>query len=288
MLFAFNFCITYMYIHICVHIIFKIWYIIIILSYYLLCAVHLMKGFVYEKMLQGNQNYSQNRSFLTGNEENPANVYKRTSARIGPMFGYKGLSMKTTSLNHTAQIFLTRPSVSSCVQSQIENTPPAVHLYNLRGYPPCMLCLPYAERVYPSCLTSLHLYMDIHHSWASLLSKLAASSSSRYLKLQSASGGKNDGIKAFNPLADCIRYLLLNSVRQRTDPVAEGPLSSSTKKICGFEKNLSTAALDGTGVFLYLTPPHHPQPSSPPPPTHAHPPPSLISLWHGGVVAPPP
>jgi hypothetical protein len=40
-----------MYIHICVHIIFKIWYIIIILSYYLLCAVHLMKGFVYEKML---------------------------------------------------------------------------------------------------------------------------------------------------------------------------------------------------------------------------------------------
>jgi hypothetical protein len=54
MLFDFSFCITYLYIHNCVHIIFKIWYILIILSYFLLCAVHLMQGFVYEKMLQGN------------------------------------------------------------------------------------------------------------------------------------------------------------------------------------------------------------------------------------------
>jgi hypothetical protein len=54
MLSDFNFCITYMYIHNCVHIIFKIWYITIILSYFLLCAVHLMQGFVYEKMLEGN------------------------------------------------------------------------------------------------------------------------------------------------------------------------------------------------------------------------------------------
>jgi hypothetical protein len=53
MLFDFNFCITYMYTHNCVHIMFKIWYITIILSYFLLCAVHLMQGFVYEKMLQG-------------------------------------------------------------------------------------------------------------------------------------------------------------------------------------------------------------------------------------------
>ncbi len=96
MLFAFNFSITYMYIHNFVHIIFKIWYIIIILSYFLLCAVHLMQGFIYQKMLQGNQNYSQDRSFLKGNEENPAlelsNIHNRTSARDGPMFGYKGLS----------------------------------------------------------------------------------------------------------------------------------------------------------------------------------------------------
>ncbi len=32
-----------MYIHNCFHIIFKIWYITIIFSYYLLCAVHLMQ-----------------------------------------------------------------------------------------------------------------------------------------------------------------------------------------------------------------------------------------------------
>ncbi len=74
MLFDFNFCIIYMYIHSCVHIIFKICYITIIFSYFLLCAVHWMQGFVYEKMLQGNYNYSQDRSFLTENEENPALV----------------------------------------------------------------------------------------------------------------------------------------------------------------------------------------------------------------------
>ncbi len=94
MLFCFIFCITYKYIHNCVNIIFKIWYITIILFYFLLCAVHLIQGFVYEKMLQGNQNYSQGRSFLTGNKENPAlvlsNVHNRTSARDGPMFGSKG------------------------------------------------------------------------------------------------------------------------------------------------------------------------------------------------------
>jgi hypothetical protein len=102
MLFDFSFCITYMYIHNCVHIIFKIWYITIILSYFLLCAVHWMQGFVYEKMLQGNYNYSQDKSFLTENEENPAlvlaNVHNKTSARDGPMFGSKGPSMNTTSL----------------------------------------------------------------------------------------------------------------------------------------------------------------------------------------------
>ncbi len=102
MLFAFNFCITYTYFHNCVHMIFKRWNITITLSYFLLCAVHLKQGFVSEKMLKGNQNYFQDRSFLTGNEENPAlvlsNVHNRTSARDGPMFGYKGLSMNTTSL----------------------------------------------------------------------------------------------------------------------------------------------------------------------------------------------
>jgi hypothetical protein len=50
----------------------------------------------------GNYNYSQGRSFLTGNEENPAlvllNVHNRTSARDGPMFGSMGPSMNTSSL----------------------------------------------------------------------------------------------------------------------------------------------------------------------------------------------
>jgi hypothetical protein len=92
----------YMYIHNCVHIRFKIWYITIILSYFLLCAVHFMQGLVSEKRLVGNYNYSQGRSFLTGNEENPAlilsNVHNRTSARDGPMFGSMGPSMNTSSL----------------------------------------------------------------------------------------------------------------------------------------------------------------------------------------------
>jgi hypothetical protein len=74
----------------------------IILYYLLLCAVHMMQGFVYEKMLYGKYNYSQDRSFLTENEENPAlvlsNVHNRTSARDGPMFGSMGPSMNTSSL----------------------------------------------------------------------------------------------------------------------------------------------------------------------------------------------
>jgi hypothetical protein len=94
-----------MYIHNCVHIMFKIRYMIIILSYLLLCAVHLMLDFVSEKRLLGNYNYSQGRSFLTGNEENPAlvlsNVHNRTSARDGPMYGSMGPSMNTSSLEVT-------------------------------------------------------------------------------------------------------------------------------------------------------------------------------------------
>ncbi len=81
---------------------------IIILYYFLLCEVHLMQGFIYEKVLQGNQNYSQDRSFLTVNEENPAlilsNLHNRTSSRDGPIFGSKGLSMNTTSLGITARL----------------------------------------------------------------------------------------------------------------------------------------------------------------------------------------
>jgi hypothetical protein len=46
---------------------------------------------------------TQDRSFLKGNEENPAlvlsNVHNRTSARDGPMFGSKGPSMNTSSLD---------------------------------------------------------------------------------------------------------------------------------------------------------------------------------------------
>jgi hypothetical protein len=53
-------------------------------------------------MLEGNYNYFQDRSFLKGNEENPAlvlsNVHNRTSARDGPMFDSKGPSMNTSSL----------------------------------------------------------------------------------------------------------------------------------------------------------------------------------------------
>jgi hypothetical protein len=62
----------------------------------------MMQGFVYEKMLLGNYKYSEDRSFLTGNEENPAlvlsNVHNRISARDGPMFSSKGPSMNTSSL----------------------------------------------------------------------------------------------------------------------------------------------------------------------------------------------
>jgi hypothetical protein len=68
---------------------FKIWYMTNILYYLLLCVVHMMQGFVYEKMLKGNYNYSQDRSFLKENEETPAsvlsNVHNRTSARDGPI-----------------------------------------------------------------------------------------------------------------------------------------------------------------------------------------------------------
>jgi hypothetical protein len=46
---------------------FKIWHMLIILYYLFLCAVHMMQGFVHEKMLKGNYNYSQDRSFLKGN-----------------------------------------------------------------------------------------------------------------------------------------------------------------------------------------------------------------------------
>jgi hypothetical protein len=57
----------------------------------------------------GNYNYSQGRSFLTGNEENPAlvlsNVHNRTSARDGPMFGSMGPSMNTSSLVRNISAF---------------------------------------------------------------------------------------------------------------------------------------------------------------------------------------
>jgi len=69
------------------HIMFKVWDMTIILSNLLLCAIHLMQGFVYEKRLQ------ENRSFLT---ENPAlvlsNGHKRTSARYCLMFGFISLA----------------------------------------------------------------------------------------------------------------------------------------------------------------------------------------------------
>ncbi len=47
--FLYSFMFLYMYIHNSVHIIFKIWYITIILSYFLLCAFHFMQGFLYEE-----------------------------------------------------------------------------------------------------------------------------------------------------------------------------------------------------------------------------------------------
>jgi hypothetical protein len=54
-----------------------------------------------------NYNYSQDRSFLKGNEENHAlvlsNVHNRTSARDGSMFGSKGPSMNTSSLVQTGR-----------------------------------------------------------------------------------------------------------------------------------------------------------------------------------------
>ncbi len=51
----------------------------------------------------GELDHSQDSSFITGNEGHPAlvlsNVHNRTSARDGPMFGSKGPSMNTSSLN---------------------------------------------------------------------------------------------------------------------------------------------------------------------------------------------
>ncbi len=66
-----------------------------------LCCPH-VAGFHLRENAVGNYNYSQDRSFLKGNEEKPAlvlpNVHNRTSARDGPMFGSKGPSMNTSSL----------------------------------------------------------------------------------------------------------------------------------------------------------------------------------------------
>jgi hypothetical protein len=66
-----------------------------------LCCPH-VAGFHLRENAVGNYNYSKDRSFLKGNEENPAlvlsNVHNRTSARAGPMFGSKGPSMNTSSL----------------------------------------------------------------------------------------------------------------------------------------------------------------------------------------------
>ncbi len=96
----------------------------IILYYLLLCAVHMLQCFISEKMLQGNCNYSQDRSFLKGNEENfplvLSNVHNRTSARDGPMFGSKGPSMNTSSLDSLLQqnIFRRPPSIEGLGRSQ--------------------------------------------------------------------------------------------------------------------------------------------------------------------------
>jgi hypothetical protein len=80
------------------------------------------------------------------------------------------------------------------------------------------------------------------------------------------------GIKAFNPLADGVRYRHKNSARLRTDPIAESPISSSTKKCLALQKNISTAALDDSGLFLnFDTSNPQPQPSSPIPPSSSFP-----------------
>ncbi len=72
---------------------------LIIMYYLILCAVHMMQGFIYEKMLKGDYNYSQDRSFLKGNEENPvlvlSNVHKQNISQrwshvrlYGPLHEY--------------------------------------------------------------------------------------------------------------------------------------------------------------------------------------------------------
>ncbi len=53
LLFDFISVFLHMYINNCVHIMFKIQYMTIILSNLLLGAVHMMQGFIYEKMLYG-------------------------------------------------------------------------------------------------------------------------------------------------------------------------------------------------------------------------------------------
>ncbi len=82
-----------------VDIMFNTWYVMIILSYLIFCALHMMQSFVYEKMLKVNHNYPQGRGFVTENEENPVLVLSNVhNITCGPSFGTIGLSMYTTSL----------------------------------------------------------------------------------------------------------------------------------------------------------------------------------------------
>jgi hypothetical protein len=106
MLFAFTFCIPlYVYLQLSSHNVQNLLHVYYLVLFIFLHAVNVMQGFVYEKMLKGNYNYSQDRSFLKGNEENTAlvlsNVLKRTSARDGPLFGSTGPFINTSSLVST-------------------------------------------------------------------------------------------------------------------------------------------------------------------------------------------
>jgi hypothetical protein len=102
MLFVFNICIT-LYVHsqLCSHNVQNMVHHNYLVLFTSLCCP-LDAGFRLREKLLGNYNYSHGRSFLTGNEENPAlvlsNVHNRTSARDGPMFGSMGPSMNTSSL----------------------------------------------------------------------------------------------------------------------------------------------------------------------------------------------
>ncbi len=109
----------------CVHILFKIWYMSFILSYLLFSAVHIMQGFVYEKMLYSGTRITLRTEVLSQEMKTPCiSTFKRTQMKISPeypSFGSIGLYVVTISLLPTASEGSggTDCSIAAQIKSQI-------------------------------------------------------------------------------------------------------------------------------------------------------------------------